>query len=118
MTTPAEQQASRRPGVAFVLVGMFAGELGQIVYAISNVSLRQRICPDRVLARVNATMGFAIMGLFPLGALVGGILGETIGVRATIVVAGAVVLVAPVALILALRRVRDVEQLAPDSVVG
>jgi MFS family permease len=103
-------------GVAFVLVGMFAGELGQIVYAISNVSLRQRICPDRILSRVNATMGFAIMGLFPLGALVGGVLGETIGVRWTLVVAGLVVLVAPVVLFAALRRHRDVEEFAEDSV--
>lgn len=105
-------------GLVVVLAGMFAGELGQIVYAISNVSLRQRICPDRILARVNATMGFAIMGLFPLGAVVGGVLGETIGVRATLVVAGVVVLAAPVALFVALRRYRDVEELAPDSVTG
>jgi MFS family permease len=103
-------------GLAFVVVGMFAGELGQIVYAITNVSLRQRICPDRILARVNATMGVAIMGLFPLGAVVGGVLGELVGVRATIVVAGLVVLVAPVVLFVALRRHRDVEELAPDSV--
>lgn len=103
-------------GVAFVLVGMFAGELGQIVYAISNVSLRQRICPDGILSRVNATMGFAIMGLFPLGALVGGVLGETIGLRWTLVVAGVVVLVGPVVLFVALRRHRDVEELAADSV--
>lgn len=105
-------------GLVLVLVGMFAGELGQIVYAISNVSLRQRICPDRILARVNATMGFAVMGLFPLGAVIGGVLGQTIGVRGTLVVAGLVVLAAPVALFVALRRHGDVEELAPDSVAG
>jgi predicted MFS family arabinose efflux permease len=103
-------------GLVFVVTGMFAGELGQIVYAITNVSLRQRICPDRILARVNATMRVAIMGLFPLGALVGGVLGELIGVRATIVVAGVVVLAAPIVLVAALRRHRDVEDFAPDSV--
>lgn len=103
-------------GLVFVVIGMFAGELGQIVYSITNVSLRQRICPDRILARVNATMRVAIMGLFPLGALVGGVLGELIGVRATIVVAGVVVLAAPVVLVAALRRHRDVEDFAPDSV--
>ena len=56
------------------------------------------------------------MGLFPLGALVGGVLGETVGVRWTLVVAGLVVLVAPVVLFAALRRHRDVEEFAEDSV--
>jgi MFS family permease len=105
-------------GLLLALAGMAAGELGQIVYAITNVSLRQRICPDRILSRVNATMRVAIMGLFPLGALVGGILGDAIGARWTLLVAGAVGLVAPAVLWMALRGHRDVEELAPDSVVG
>jgi hypothetical protein len=91
-------------GLAFAVVGMAAGELGQIVYAITSVSLRQRICPDRILSRVNATMRVAIMALFPLGALRGGVLGEAIGARWTLLVAGAVVLVAPVVLGVGLRR--------------
>lgn len=60
-------------------------------------------------------MRVAIMGLFQLGALVGGVLGETIGVRGTLAAAGLVV-VAPIVLFAALRRHRDVEDLAPDSV--
>ncbi|GMA94539.1 hypothetical protein GCM10025881_13630 [Pseudolysinimonas kribbensis] len=91
-------------GLAFAVAGMAAGELGQIVYAITSVSLRQRICPDRILSRVNATMRVAIMGLFPLGALLGGVLGEAIGARGTLLVAGAVVLIAPVLLVVGLPR--------------
>jgi MFS family permease len=102
-------------GLLFVVAGFAAGEFGQIVYAITNVSLRQRICPDRILARVNATMRFAIMALFPLGAIVGGVLGELIGVRLTLLVAGGVALVAPIVLFPALRGLRDVEQLEAPS---
>jgi MFS family permease len=95
-------------GLAFAVAGMAAAELGQIVSAITSVSLRQRICPDRILSRVNATMRVAIMGLFPLGALLGGVLGAAIGARWTLLVAGLVVLVAPVVLAVGLRRTRVV----------
>lgn len=93
-------------GLAFAVAGMAVGELGQIVYAITSVSLRQRICPDRILSRVNATMRVAIMGLFPLGALLGGVLGGAIGARWTLLVAGLVVLVAPIVLVVGLRTTR------------
>lgn len=96
-------------GVALILISIAAGEFGQIAYSITNVSLRQRLCPDRILGRVNATMRVLIMGLFPLGAVLGGGLGEWIGLRPTLVVAGAIGLAAPVVLWIVLRGVRDVE---------
>ena len=82
-----------QPGwlVALLVFGTAAGELGQIVYAITNVTLRQRLCPAHLLGRVNATMRFLIMGMFPLGALLGGLLGQVIGVRATLWVSGVLI---------------------------
>ena len=102
-----------QPGwsVVLIIVGIAVGELGQIIYAVTNVSLRQRLCPDRMLSRVTATMRFLIMGLFPLGALVGGILGEFIGVRGTLWVAGTIMVFSPIPIFLALRHTRDVEEL-------
>ncbi|HLL63810.1 MAG TPA: MFS transporter, partial [Propionibacteriaceae bacterium] len=67
-------------GLILLVVGMVAGELGQIVYAITSVSLRQHLCPDNFLGQVNATMTVLIMGLLPLGAVLGGVLGELVGV--------------------------------------
>lgn len=101
-------------GLALALLGFAAGELGQIVYSITNVSLRQRVTPDHILGRVNATMRFLIMAFFPAGALLGGVLGELIGTRWTLVAAGAVALIAPVVLVRALRRHRDVEEFDPE----
>ncbi|WP_202797087.1 MFS transporter [Kribbella flavida] len=96
--------------VALVLVGSATGELGQIIYAITSVSLRQRLCPDELLGRVNATTRFAIMALFPLGALLGGVLGEYVGLRATLVVALGLIAVSPLPAWLALRGIREVEE--------
>lgn len=102
-----------QPGWWLLLLigGLAAGEFGQIVYAITNVSLRQRLVPDGMLSRVTATMRFLIMGAFPVGALVGGVLGELIGDRMTLLVSGAIIFLAPLPLYLALRTTRDVEQL-------
>jgi MFS family permease len=102
-----------RPGwwVILLVIGTAAGELGQIVYAITQVTLRQRLCPERILGRVNATMRFLTMGMFPLGALLGGVLGELVGLRFTLWVSLSIVAVAVAPLYLQLRGARDVEEL-------
>ena len=105
--------AFAQPGwwTLLIVLGIAAGEFGQIVYAITQVSVRQQICPDRVLGRVNATMQVVVMGLFPVGAIVGGLLGNAVGARWTLIVAGVLLLACPVVLWRALRGVRDVSDL-------
>jgi hypothetical protein len=97
-----------RPGwsVALLVIGMAAGEFGQIVYAITSVTLRQRRCPAELLGRVTATMRFLVMGLFPLGAFVGGVLGSLVGVRVTLWVSGGLIVLSAVPVCLAIRRER------------
>jgi len=75
-----------QPGwlVTLIVAGGAIGEFGQIVYAISNVTLRQRVVPTHLLGRVNATMRFLLMALFPVGALLGGALGTLLGPRLTV----------------------------------
>jgi MFS family permease len=105
--------AFAQPGwwTLLIVAGIAAGVFGQIVYAIAQVSVRQQICPDRLLGRVNATMQVVVMGLFPVGAIVGGVLGDAIGARWTLIAAGALLLACPVVLWRALRGVRDVADL-------
>ena len=54
--------------------------------SINQISLRQAITPDRLMGRVNGTMRFVSLGLAPVGALVGGVLGDLIGLRPTLVI--------------------------------
>lgn len=73
--------------VTVLLFLILAHLLGGVGVAISNVhvvSLRQTITPDRLLGRMNASYRLVIYGTLPLGALLGGILGETIGLRPTL----------------------------------
>jgi predicted MFS family arabinose efflux permease len=76
------------PSIALPLV--LASEFSQwmmlTVADVNSMSLRQAITPDRFLGRVTATSTFIVGGAVPLGSLLGGALGELIGLKATLVV--------------------------------
>lgn len=112
--------AFAQPGwwTLLIVAGIAAGEFGQIVYAITQVSVRQQLCPDRLLGRVNATMQVVVMGLFPVGAIVGGVLGDAIGARWTLVAAGVLLLACPIVLWWALRGAHEVSDLPAAASAG
>ena len=58
-----------------------------VVYNITQVSFRQGLCPPELLGRMNATIRFLVWGTMPIGGLLGGVLGSSIGVRHTLLVA-------------------------------
>src|SRR2546423_1789446 len=72
-----------RPKSAMV----FVAGLGTLWYNINQVSLRQSLVPVRIQGRLNATMRFLVWGTIPIGSLLGGALGEIIGVYPAIVLA-------------------------------
>ncbi|MEE6261651.1 MFS transporter [Plantactinospora sonchi] len=51
------------------------------------VSIRQRVTPDPMLNRMNATMRFLFTGVLAVGAAVAGVVGEVAGVRVALWVA-------------------------------
>lgn len=67
--------------VAFLLEGVAV-----MAWNIITVTLRQRIVPDELLGRVNASYRLFAWGTQPLGALAGGIIAELFGLRAVFVV--------------------------------
>jgi len=67
----------------------FATAFGIIVYNVGQASIRQALCPPDMLGRMNASVRFLVWGILPLGSLAGGGLGEWLGVRAALFVAGA-----------------------------
>jgi len=87
-----------------------------VIYNITQVSFRQGLCPPALLGRMNATMRFLVWGTMPLGGLLGGVLGEAIGVRQTLLVAaiGGCVAVFPV-YFSPLRNMRELPTYVPDN---
>jgi MFS family permease len=67
-------------------LGLALGFSGGMVYNITQVSLRQAITPHRLQGRMNASVRFMVWGTIPIGALIGGFLGEQIGLRSTMLV--------------------------------
>ncbi len=73
--------ALARPPFAFAITCLIAqqlvGDISYSVYSVHELTLRQKIAPERVLGRVNSVMTLLSRGV------VGGLLAERAGVRAT-----------------------------------
>ena len=77
--------------VAFAfLAAAQVGDAALAIYNINERSLRQTVTPDHLLGRTSATLHFLSAGVALLGALIGGILGELLGLRTTIAVGAAI----------------------------
>lgn len=75
------------PLLSCYAVGLFAFSYGAVVYNVAQVSFRQAVCPDGLLGRMNASIRFLFWSTIPLGALLGGVLGEVLGLRPTLLIA-------------------------------
>jgi MFS family permease len=102
--------------VVFVVGFVFLFGGGVQIYNITAVSVRQAITPGRLLGRMNGTTRFITWGVIPLASLAGGFLGESVGVRPALVVAGLGASLAPVWLLLSpVRRWRTLADAAPEQ---
>jgi MFS-type transporter involved in bile tolerance (Atg22 family) len=79
--------ATPRTAVLLLLLSSLLGNFGWVLYNVHAVSLRQAVTPMALQGRVNATFSFLVSGMLPLGALLGGTLGEILGLRNTIILA-------------------------------
>jgi predicted MFS family arabinose efflux permease len=80
--------------VPILILATAVGSFINPVYNINQVSLRQAITPDRVQGRMNATIRTIIWGTIPIGAVIGGILGSTVGVVPTLILGASIQILA------------------------
>jgi predicted MFS family arabinose efflux permease len=82
--------AARFGGAIFVVAGMYLMiNLMEPIWSIGVGSLRQAVIPDHLRGRITGTSRTIVSGIMPIGAVIGGILGSTIGLAPSILVAGA-----------------------------
>ncbi|ANS75545.1 hypothetical protein AWM70_13830 [Paenibacillus yonginensis] len=100
-----------------LMLAQMCSSMGNTVYYINQVSLRQAVTPNDKMGRVNSAQTFISRGAIPLGALLGGALGTWIGLRGTLVVAGCLSLMT-VFLLLAspVRQIQRTSDLEPPEV--
>lgn len=72
--------------ITMIVVGALLFGISNTLFNVNELSLRQQITPDRLLGRVGACMQFISVGTLPIGALLGGLLGELLGLRVTFLV--------------------------------
>lgn len=84
LAVPAFTTSAIVVGASFAISGVFI-----VVWNVITVTLRQRIVPDGLLGRVNAGYRLFAWGTQPIGALLGGVVGELLGLPAVFLLAGA-----------------------------
>jgi MFS family permease len=84
LAVPAFTTSAIVIGASFAISGVFI-----VVWNVITVTLRQRIVPDGLLGRVNAGYRLFAWGTQPVGALLGGVVGEVLGLPAVFLLGGA-----------------------------
>ncbi|HEY1619248.1 MAG TPA: MFS transporter [Streptosporangiaceae bacterium] len=79
---------------ALMAISFVFGTFGQLV-DVTVMAVRQAATPDGMQGRAAATITFAGMGLTPLGSLLGGYLGQVQGLRASLLITAAGMLLSP-----------------------
>ncbi|HEY8291524.1 MAG TPA: MFS transporter, partial [Thermomicrobiales bacterium] len=85
--------------VVSLLVQQILGDGAATIYEINQVSLLQARTPDHLLGRMNASIRFIEWSAMLSGLLLGGLLGQVIGLRAALFVSVGGQLIAPLLLV-------------------
>ena len=67
---------------------LFFSAFGAMIFFINYLTLRQAATPDHLRGRVTSTLIFLAMVLAPVGSLLGGFMGQYLGLRLTIAIVG------------------------------
>ncbi|MDA4116746.1 MAG: MFS transporter [Thaumarchaeota archaeon] len=72
-------------GAYYLLAAFFIISFGSVVYNVNQISYRQALVPVKLQGRLNATMRFLVWGTLPIGAVIGGFLGQALGLYTALV---------------------------------
>jgi MFS family permease len=81
-------------GVIGLAIAYFVLSAGGSAVTVFAWTIRQTLTPSLMLGRMNGAFRFVVTGIMPFGAFFGGWLGESIGIRATLIVCAFGLLVA------------------------
>jgi MFS family permease len=70
--------------IALLTLAFFLRGFGTTGCNVHIISIRQLVTPDRLRGRMNASYRLLVTGTIPIGALLGGFLGEWIGLQLTL----------------------------------
>lgn len=94
LCVPALHGSSAPTVCALLVVNFVFGAGGQLVN-VTVMAVRQAVTPDGMQGRAAATITWVGMGLTPLGSLLGGLLAREWGLRTSLLVTAAAMLLSP-----------------------
>jgi MFS family permease len=71
-------------GLIYFVIGLGVPAAGMVACGIVSSTFRQSYCPQDMQGRISTTAMVLVYGSMPIGALLGGALGATIGIRITL----------------------------------
>lgn len=112
--------AASRPlplALAVLVIAQALRGAGPSLYGVNQQTFRQALVPPAALSRAIATWRFFVYGMQPIGALLGGLAGSALGLRAALIISSATMLLGTaVACASPLRTLRELPaQQAGDS---
>lgn len=103
------------PAPFLIASGLLFG-LSVVVYNINQLSFRQAITPTSMQGRMNATMRFIVWGTIPVGQVLGGVIGTSLGVHEAIWIGAAGSFLAVIPLLLSpVRTLREMPAPVDDE---
>ena len=113
IAAPLVAMVDRGPAVWILLPNLFLMSFTVLTYNITQVSARQRLCPEKLLGRMNASIRFFVWGVMPISAILTGFVASAIGIVATLWISFAGALLASTFVVFSpLSRMR---QINPDE---
>lgn len=76
-----------------LLAGQLFGDTALAIFFIGSLSLRQAVTPDRLLGRVNASFEFLVGAVATVGIIIGGLMGEWLGLRLALTIGATGILI-------------------------
>lgn len=73
--------APRSFPIPVLMLGYVLVSFGVVIFTVAQISFRQGITPERLQGRMNAAMRWIVWGAIPLGTLIGGAIGQTVGLH-------------------------------------
>jgi MFS family permease len=85
--------------VPLLAAAALLAQFGVGVLSVNRTTLIQQLVPAHALGRVAATQQVIVLAAVPIGAALGGVLGDVLGLRATLGIAAVGTIAATVALV-------------------